>query len=393
MKEIQVSDPQETIKAWQRFQRITPAVALGIPPFDEEIILNYSKRLAHGQEWKTFARHARKKFGRIDAYGQEGRKLKVGIDTSEPLTHWLPTTAEIMAIILLAKAVAPDKERPRILDLDSGTGLVAYSLAQTGHVEVVRTTQMKPGERAEIYEYAHPNLHYFNISPWKAAVEFAPKYDPEVKATRMSLLKELKQAIETVDNKAGTLQGEEWDLWTDRMHNTRIGFERSASTFTEDSKVDLAMSIYSPPTYDPTLLLRDVVHPKAIVYVGNNNSYLPDQSGITPFDLVSTITNESYLKGAKYRELATWNTFSRQDWLFYLMYNRFRNPRNPDLNRSRAYFQIRKRTEPNPVELGKIRDMPWEDELREIMRDSRRKVIDGVRNLQTKLGVSCYIKQ
>ena len=76
-----------------------------------------------------------------------------GNSTQPPIGDWAPRRADIDRILNLAEAVT-EKEKPVILDIGCGSGLLAYLLAETGRCQVIGIDPENDGSQT----YTHQNL-------------------------------------------------------------------------------------------------------------------------------------------------------------------------------------------------------------------------------------------
>lgn len=88
-------------------------------------------------------------------------------DPKQKVMHWLPFQVDIDRIVHCAELVKPQgKEKPVVLDIGTGTGLLAYLIARTGKANVIGIDPFEPLMNNPAYE--HKNLRYF-----QAGVEWA----------------------------------------------------------------------------------------------------------------------------------------------------------------------------------------------------------------------------
>jgi SAM-dependent methyltransferase len=79
--------------------------------------------------------------------------------TGQPLVlFWVPRREEIQRFVEVAKAVHKGEDKPRVLEVGCGSGLLSYLMAKTEEVDVIG---MDPSETLmEFCPYSHPNLKF-----------------------------------------------------------------------------------------------------------------------------------------------------------------------------------------------------------------------------------------
>ena len=353
------------------FSEISVARLLGVYPEQREVVVDSDDDYTHGPGAEKWYKRMHDKYGPIGSSGM-GRmwgpnKVHIGLDHSAPLSLWAPTTSEVEVILSLAKAAAPDKEKPKILDLESGTGFLAYTLAQTGLVEVVSSDHHQDWLKANSPHFDHLLVEHLNLDPWEAAKRYSPKYDRDLSNQRRGLIEVAHHLYEICESGFSATVGrpkleEQWLAFT---KGVLADLEESPDNYIGDTEIDLAISSCAPVGFDPTMLLRDIVHPKVIVYIGDTSIYNPAGSGVVPMDIPrSMFIDESYNPGKHYRELERWWSFSEELWGHYNF--KFDPKTYKDMvNRAgvQVMIQTRKDFELGKIEKIKIPSLPWEEEL------------------------------
>lgn len=88
-------------------------------------------------------------------------------DPKQKVMHWLPFQVDIDRIVHCAELVKPQgREKPVVLDIGTGTGLLACLIARTGKANVIGIDPFEPLMNNPAY--VHKNLRYF-----QAGVEWA----------------------------------------------------------------------------------------------------------------------------------------------------------------------------------------------------------------------------
>lgn len=352
------------------FAKIDVARLLGVSPVNRRLLVS---QIVNGSGHGNL-RRLEDRYGPIGLIGR-GKDtpvgmFEIGLDFCEPLSKWAPTTSEVGAIIDLARSVAPQKQRPVILDLECGTGLLAYTLVNTGLVEVIGSEQQRNWLTANEPHFKHSSLYFSNENAWETAIRFSPSFNPQEAEKRIRVIDGVHNAIEhceeVFNEKVSSPEFEtEWEKWVQGFKAILAELRNLSAGFTKESIVDLVVSSCAPKGFDPTIPIRDVISPKAIFYVGETNFYQPSATGITAMDVpLIDLTDESYQPGDRYREIASWRTYCNDDWKFHVS----DRVHTQDLLRIGASMQIRQDVHLTAVSPAKIEPLPWDEELITIRR-------------------------
>lgn len=362
------------------FSEIQLPHILGIIPKEEQVVTNPIDRKMYPGGSSEIIDDLQMRYGPIVMWQElEDDVFRLYLGTTEPLSYWAPGTAEITAILTLAKSIVPDDKKPRILDLECGTGLLSFTLARTGLVEVLATESNGTWLSANSPHFTHPTVTYLNEEPWSVAAKHSPRFRPETVLERIILINQmrkdlnscgeyLQEALDTPIQENGEDGLDVWGKYVAQFRRKMELLQAQNRTFSTDSDIDLVICSFPPKGFDPTLLVRDVIYPKAIVYIADSqydafNFLITGERSNANYP-ESEVMGESYNPGINYNNLARWGTYCTQDWFW--LHTSF--PDTSGKLRGEIIVQTRKDVTLRKIKKDGFGNLPWEDELKGVRR-------------------------
>lgn len=198
--------------------------------------------------------------------GKDGFHLDESISTDK-LAEWVPYIKERETILQVAQAVTGANNRPSIVEVGCGTGLLSSVLGLDQQVNVLGIDIAQEAlDKGKFPPVPHTRLVQGDV--WDFINEIGPLYPTEVARTRAGLLAIIRRYRSSFSQNEflGNLIGDE-----KRLIGEITKLQSLVPILEEPSSVDLVICSFMHEGTDLTVPIRDGIFPKAIVYVRPTN--------------------------------------------------------------------------------------------------------------------------
>lgn len=312
----------------------------------------------------------------IGAYGG-GREMVIRAGRTEKLTWWAPHEQERQLLIRLAQSIAPDKDKPFILDIGCGSGFVCRLLADAGNVRVVGIDKNRP-QIEKIPETQSQDVKLMEADAWDIPRSFGPTYQEPILSAVNLRLSHIRAAQNydrgLLDRREGEDQKEEWRKYHRAWYLAKRGvkeLQKLTSQIFKESPVDVVLSSFMDQWIDLTVPIRDAIYPRMIIYVkavrGEGGRV---GSGMPPDYNKSCIGENKIISfdvGKNFTTIAHWRTLNAVDWAGHIYPSDDLFSPHMDLT-FEVVIQLRNDVQLTDVAEPRITHYPWDDEIVEVLK-------------------------
>lgn len=286
------------------------------------ITLDQYRRWSDGQneaELDAFAlSHGIEEIG-VLMHGQNGNHFIIESSSTKKLAWWVPHIQERQVILQLAESIK-GSDRPKILEVGHGSGLVANLLAFDGKADVMGIDN-NAEKLANRNMPNAPGVSFYTADIWDSIEKLGPSYSDEIAERRKKLFEAIREggaSLTGTEHFPGLLFGKP------RRFNAEIDELQALSTqFTEQGAASIVLCSFMALGAELTVPIRDGIFPKIIIYVrpDNGKSGAGDyySSNYDVFDededadeegpvKIGENTHVSFNPGVNYRTVLRWNT-------------------------------------------------------------------------------------